>query len=649
MKSSQWAPVRQSSRVALVFGLPLVGLVGCTTSDDTNTPFTTKTLQSSVAPNAVLAVSDRYLAFPASELGFGASGTDLNADGDLSDDVVSVLTLGNDDLVPLGVALNSASNAKGLVWCNDVLFMVVSESGDGHDWNADSDMTDKVLLTWTPGSLSATFYAEMSGNDVAVVGNEVIFEGTSNPTATLDTNLFKAAVATTGAAPAAPVRLTTSFADAATNGMEFDLGGASNGVLTLFADETVEGEDLNGDGNANDASVLALYGNGSGGQIQVVPASVDDGGPWIAFYSGTDSIVAFLVEEATQEANLNDPADFSGLWHPAQCVGLDDADQLDSVLHWLNLTDFTTDPILNPMVNTGMTSDGGIYHLADQWLGVVCHEQDEGSSGGCDLNGDGDKSDQILRWVDLSATPVPMGDANKLIAIDTAVAGGTEGVIELGGDLWVALVDEAADGRDHNGDSLMTKTFLGVLDPNLTGTTWNFDQGSGAYIDVSWMAQDRTSTSRFLAAITEASSATDRNSDGDLTDSVPTFPREGGAPRELDFPGTGVAVVPDNPGMIVSGNYGYYRISESGQNFDYNLDGDIGDTILSRVNLLGAEPATSMGSLVNNNRTAVLVGTGSNPRGIVWMTSETSEGPAGTDLNNDGDAADIVVRYARLP
>ena len=364
--------------------------------------------------------------------------------------------------------------------------------------------------------------------------------------------------------------------------------------------------------------------------------------------SGGNRLVAYFVDEASQGANLNDPALFPGLWQASQCSAVDDADTLDSVLHWLNLTDFTTDSVMNPPINTGLVGDNQIYSLGDQWLGVVSQESDEGSGGGCDLNQDGDTSDSILRWIETTDMAVPENDSTRLLALQTSIAGGTGGVVPLGGDLWVALVDEAADGRDYDG-TVADIQLLGVIDPALTSTPWNFDMGSNTFIEVSWMAVDETTTARFLAAITEDSLGTDRNADGDLTDSIPTFPVEGGSPRELDFPGISVAVESNNAGMVTRSGFGFYRISEASQEFDYNVDGDFGDTILARVSLSGASPATSMGVVQNTARSVVTVGSGSNPRGIVWMAPEPLDGPAGSDLNGDGDANDIALRYARLP
>ncbi|HRV80183.1 MAG TPA: hypothetical protein P5218_02055 [Planctomycetota bacterium] len=623
-----------------------MGMGSCTQTDTANTPFTVKTLPQSVAATAPLAVNDRYVAYAASELGTGPGGTDFNGDSDTSDDVVFVASFGNDQVTPLGVAIKPGSNDRAMAWVNDTLFLVVSEAADGFNWNGDSDTTDTVLLFWHAGLADPVYYATLGSDRMYAQGTALWYEPAIPPSAVGETNIARAVVASLGASPAAPEAITTSFVDTAMDGLSLQIRGTFGDVVWFTASEVTEGQILNGDGDMTDTAILAIYGTGSGGQIQLVPQAMESpSSPVDAFISGSDRIVVYLVNEAAQGVNLNNPALFTSLWQPPQCSGTPDTDTNDNVMHWLNLTTFTADPVINAPINTGLTGSGPTYHLADDWIGIVSMESDEGN---CDLNGDTDMNDEILRWVALSANPEPINDASKLVALDTSIAGDSGGVIELDGRLWVALVDEAADGRDHDGSG-SNHVILGVLDPALPGTNWNYDQGSNTFIQVTWMQADATTTARFLAAIKESSTGIDRNGDGDTTDSVPTFPREGGAPRELDFPGVNVAVELTNPGMLTRSNYGFYRINETSQGTDYNLDGDLGDSILQRVNLSGSEPATSMGIELNNARPAVLVGAGSNPRGVVWMASEAQQGPAGTDLNGDGDAGDVALRYARLP
>ncbi|MFT5197685.1 MAG: hypothetical protein ACI87O_000326 [Planctomycetota bacterium] len=632
-------------------GLLLTGfcLGACTVEDDDLNNFVTRTLAQSVAGSSPIAVNDQYAAFPASELGTGATGTDFNGDGDFNDDCIVILDLSTDVVVQTGSALDPGVGPEGLAWVNNVLFFAVAEGADSTDWNTDMDTTDKVLVYWHAGMTAPLFYDTLDGTDLYESNGELFYVSDTAPVALRDSNLFAAAVPTAASAPTAPRMIQTSFVDPGGNGIHVSLRGESNGVLWMTLSEITEGGNMNGDSDALDSAILGLMGTGSGGEIQVVPQALRNGSTTVEpLVSGVDRLVAYFVDEATQGANLNDPALFAGLWQATQCSAVDDADTLDEVLHWLNLTDYTADPVGNPAINTGLVGGDQIYSLGSQWLGVIGNESDEGSGGGCDLNGDGDNNDDIFRWVETTAAPLPVIEAAKMIAIDTGVAGGSGGVIALNGDLWVAVVDEAADGRNYDGD-VADNEFVGVLDPNLPGTSWNFDQGAATFLRVSWMAPDPDVESRFLAAIKESSTGIDRNNDGDLTDSIPTFPIEAGSPRELDFPGVSVAIERNNAGITTRGNFGYYRISEADQRFDYNLDGDQADTILQRVDLTGGSQAISMGVLQNLAMDSIMAGRGANPRAILWLAPENLEGPAGTDLNGDGDANDLALRYARIP
>ena len=223
-----------------------LGLTGCTETDEDNAPFTTKTLSQSVASNAVLAVTDRYLAFPASELGTGSGGTDYNGDGDVSDDVVTVVVLGNDQVIPLGVALHPGANPATMLWVNEVLFLVVSESADGVDWNSDMDTSDDVLLYWHFNLNRPAFYATLGDDEIYEVGGDVLYAANTTPGAVGETNIARIDVPSTAAAPSAPEALMTSLTDPGGDGLLLTLRGSSDGVAWLTASEVDEGADLNG-------------------------------------------------------------------------------------------------------------------------------------------------------------------------------------------------------------------------------------------------------------------------------------------------------------------------------------------------------------------------------------------------------------------
>ena len=97
-------------------GLILTGLClsACTVDDDESNNFVTRTLSQSVAAASPIAVTDQYMAFPASEATTGAGGTDFNGDGDLIDGVMTVLNLGTDVVVQTGVAIDPAVGTEGM-------------------------------------------------------------------------------------------------------------------------------------------------------------------------------------------------------------------------------------------------------------------------------------------------------------------------------------------------------------------------------------------------------------------------------------------------------------------------------------------------------------------------------------------------------
>ena len=79
-------------------------------------------------------------------------------------------------------------------------------------------------------------------------------------------------------------------------------------------------------------------------------------------------------------------------------------DETDSVLQWFQIADLAMG---TPVVNTGLVGapDGIAYALRSEFVGVVSSEADEGAGGGCDLNDDGDRQDDVFRWVPASNGP----------------------------------------------------------------------------------------------------------------------------------------------------------------------------------------------------------------------------------------------------
>ena len=174
------------------------------------------------------------------------------------------------------------------------------------------------------------------------------------------------------------------------------------------------------------AEVALLDGTDISGVIQNVGLSVkDDSTPVRAHLtSAGDWLVGFLVEEATQSnfpTGLNDPTvvafNFGNAWKPSGGTGCGnayvDADTTDTVLHIIKYAAWSSNAVLNPPVNTGIPGLDRVL-CTSTTVATLVNESDDG---GCDLNNDGDNSDEVLRWV-LAATPLaPFGNSTQINAV----------------------------------------------------------------------------------------------------------------------------------------------------------------------------------------------------------------------------------------
>lgn len=584
------------------------------------------------------------VAYMASE-GTTQGGTDMNGDADMIDAIAVVVNTATRQKTNLGVAVVS------MAFLNQTLFLVVDESLDGTDWNTDLDTSDRVILHVPKGATTATLLATVpNGADPAMVvaGDRLLFVGANVPAAEFDTNLWTVDVPTVGSAPSAPSAVTSTIDDLSNDGVTLAIVDVIEDLVFLSADETVDA-DLNGDGDALDTNILAAIDAGNPGAqvVSTQKAMAAGSSHFTARQHGGDWTAAFLVDEASEGANLNDPTLFDPSWKPVNCVGFEDADQTDEVMHWFLFTDlFANDRVINTGL-VGRTAVTERVHVlisgASRFVGVVSEEADEG---GCDLNGDTDAADRIFRWVDATnptATVLPEIQASKLLAITDGVPsnnGSTAGVIALD-PLWVVMVDEAADDRSYDGDILTDNHLVAATDPRSPGQAWNFQHGSSSPgpVSVSWMDENPNGGGRFYAALTEHL-LSDLNGDGDTLDSVPTFP-EIHTGNVLTFPGVAVALDSDEAAMCSAAGTAFYRVSEAEQGgTDLNGDGDATDFILERVPITGGSPVR-MGTLHNLPGQAVVFPPGSASFGS-FLFQESAQS---SDLNDDGDVTDFVVRY----
>ena len=636
--------------LALLFLLPV--LTCCNSEDDEETIdyYALRTPPHPVAPTSKILTKGKWLVYLASEANYTPTGTDMNGDGDVIDEVaVRVDTFSNKR-----TELDTAVQDMALV--NGTLFLVVLEASDGRDWTADGDTADRVLVYQTPSAALPTFFAEVDLTSATVLQGlqtEVFFTSATAPTMPGDTNLFVASVSSNGSIPTPATRVTTAAA-ADGDGVSVRILDEAEDILFLGMDENLDG-DLNGDGDGVDARILAVLDASSiGSVIQGTSLALGATYSLAAVTSGADRIVAFLVNETAQGVNLNAQSLFSATWQPPGCTALGDVDFDDDVLHWLLMADFEAGGSIQ---NTGLVGTAGerLHVHPKGYVACTSLEADEGLGAGCDMNNDGDVNDRIFRWIS-AANPggvvLPETDPSRLMALVTSVPGSvgdSTGGVLVAGKLWVLLVDEAADGRDHDGDPGTDNNLVGAKDPSLNGQGWNFGHTSKAVpVGVTWMATDIQTANRNLMAVEESVIGIDQNEDGDLVDSFPTFPKVLSG-STLTFPGLALATSGTNAGIVTAAGVGYFRVSEAAEGgSDFNTDGDLNDFILSRVGVSNSEPLVHMATLNNLDRPAVQFDSTSAPKFGVILFQESMQGASGKDLNGDGDSNDYVPRYFRI-
>ncbi|MCP3916354.1 MAG: hypothetical protein GY711_12425 [bacterium] len=635
----------------LALALALVSCSGSSSSSSSasSANFNVQRTRQAVGAAAPVIVSGRWVGYPASEAGTGPSGTDWNEDGDIGDSIFVAVNTQKRKQRVLDVAAETSIPAPNtLAFVGSDFFMIVSEINDSRDWNGDIDTVDTVLLHWTSGMSEPEFVDEIGGTGsmrMVSTGGRLYYVSADIPTLSQRTNLR--AVSVDGGLVVGEVG--TTFVDPGMDGLRVELAGEAGGLLALTIDENLEGE-ITGDADGTDGHVLCFLDGTSAGQLIAVTSKAISGEvpAWAVRERGAgDWLVGFLVDESEQGQNLNDPGLFPpGIWQPAQCIGLDDTDTDDEVLHWLEYASFAAG--LTGVENTGLVGQttGGIQSVvvAGDYVGTVSLEADEGSQAaippGCDLNADGDKSDFVFRWSEARVGAVPEGDSSRLHAVVASIPGGTNGVVSLG-NIFVLLVSEGADGRDHDGRPGTNFNLLAARNPAGSGA-WNFDHG--AFVGATWMAPDgRQSDERFFVAFPESVEGFDLNGDGDTADSIPTFPERGNG-LDLNFPGVGRAISSTNAGINAGGGTVFYRVSEMAQGLtDINGDGDVNDFILERGNFSSGSTNT-MGTLNTIGRDAVELSK-DNVRAAAFVVHEAAQGVGGTDFNDDGDTSDWVVSY----
>ena len=657
--------LRIQSLSNLTFALTAVAVLStsCGVGGTGSSAFTVRRSKVSVAASTPVVISGKYAAFLADEATTGAGGTDMNGDGDKIDSIAVVVNMSTTVETKLDVA------ATAMAWIGSELYLVVDESLDGRDWNGDADTNDIVLLHITATGLTTTppvvadfdFIDRVSAvgaTKLVSFGTNLFYSSARPPVNPTDSNLFVISAAT-------PTTVAMVATMDAVNPLSPTILMKDEGLIFLGLDETTEGADLNGDADMLDTNVLALFdGTLAAPVIRNTGLAMPAAGYVLRARRTTatshDWNVGFLVSEADQgNTNLNDPTLFAGTWKPSQCVGFEDADALDCILHYLNFAAWDLNPVTSPPVNTGLVGCRKIA-IANNYIATITPEQGaadpNGAEGTCDLNGDGDVLDYVVRWVQMTTPVLPLTPAANIHAL-TNVAGGTHGLAELG-TRFVIEVSEAQDNLDINGDALKTLDLIGWVTPSgsaNTSTPWDFTHGSASstYIGTAWMTEtpDRTHLDlalqeKVMGVNINAHVPPIAGEDLDTLDSVPTFPLFTGSPTYLGFPGIAIAVQTGNSGIVIARNIGFYRVSEAEDSRDWNSDGLETGFVLFRTSLTQGVSST-MGALNSiPGRPAVEFNTEeASPVGCVFLADEQYQGAAGTDLNTDGDSTDLVISY----
>ncbi len=639
-----FASVQSCSNIKELLGLDSGGGGGGTVLFS---PFNTSP---GVASDTPTLLNGDWIVFLANEATSGFDGTDFNQDGDFGDQIVTVINMPGRRESILDVA------GQEIAILGDDIYFVTDEDLDDRDWDLDGFANHLVLLHWTETTGVVTFVATLNADGrtaFITVGNRLYFcRDVGGPLFAPDTGL--AFVDST--APIVPVVIQNADVP---NSLRPRLITVDEGLLFLGQDETVELRDLNGDGDQLDEFVLALFDTTDPlARVKSVALAVlDEQVPVRAMNRApSDWLVGFLVnEEAQAGANFNDPTLFTGAWQPPQCVGFEDADTDDNVLHFLEFALWDSFPGANPPVNTGLA--GSLRVLAvpgtggsPGYVATITSELDEGT---CSLNldpdegADTDQDDFVLRWVEAVPLVLPITSTTELVAVNIAVPGNTFGVSQLAGR-FLTSIDEASDSRDHDGFPEEDVTILAKLDPNDgLQSEWIVDQAVGAdfFVGPTWMDESDDHT-RILMAMSEAVMRAPLNSgDNDLQDSIPAIAREDpNNPGDIDFPGPAFATDPVFADIEFGGPYVFFRVSESADSHDYNNDGDQEDILIFRTDVVGLTNTNFVTTLMNNvqETDAPLGLTGGSSLGAAFIANERAQN---TDWNGDGDRDDFVLRW----
>lgn len=636
-----------ASNFALVVGL--LATACSSNSDDPTEALIVRSSDFAAGATTPLVANGYQFAFLANEATSGSSSPasasrDLNGDGDTLDDVAVLVDARTRLETSTGIAAQAVAMLAG------ELFLSVDETRDDFDWTGDGDKGDEVLLRFGGLSRDADLVAELSDADqpLVVAQGRLWFAAEDGPNGIAQDGLHFV----TELAPNTPVAVQPHPPLVAID--EPELVGTQAGCVFVLLDETSVGSDLNDDGDASDANVLALVDAREATPVlrNTEKALASDSSPIAARATASGLVeVAFLVDETAQGGvNLNTQAAVGSgsAWTEPQCASSADTDTLDEVLHYIRWPEWIAGDEPSAR-NTGLPGDDAVV-LFNGFVAVDCDEADHG---GCDLNDDDDSTDTIARWTPIVAANAaidPHSAFGDMHPID-AVPGGTNGLCVYDNRLFIAYSEDddstASGGTDLDGNRFDDDILVAWL--NTTTNQFDFTHtGGGVHVGTTWMRPSPTGD-RLCVAITERVVGRSLNdaqegAASDELDSIPTFAFFSGS--TLGFPGPGVAVKANDAGLSSARVNGFYKVDEAADNFDWNGDGDKLDLVVRQSQLsIGSSRGMGTASGVANAEAADYGGSPNGPSVAMFLTDEAM---AGGDLNGDGDATDLVVRWFRF-
>lgn len=370
----------------------------------------------------------------ADEAAYGPAGSDLNLDGDVSDQVFAVYDLATGVRTTLGLAARPAEFGAGLrLTEGDDVLLPVQESGQGVDLNGDGDLADLVLHRWRAGSgtpinlgMAVVERVRNGGGTALFVAFELGQGADLNGDGDLQDYVVHALDLVTG--------VVTNLGLATTH---LDSDGDLFAIVAREADAG-PGTDWTGDGDANDYALFAYVG--TSGSLRNLGSPVNLPSLSSAYLAVGGSRVAWAARETNAGAGI----DWNG-----------DGDAQDLVLHTFD-------------ARTGVTRNAGIAVPFDSaayrplFAGdLVFTLVSEASQGGADRNGDGDAQDLVAATF----------DARTGLVRSTGLASPPDAGTPVSSRAIVAFaVDEAAQGQqDLNGDGRISRIAASIDRPQ--GTT----------------------------------------------------------------------------------------------------------------------------------------------------------------------------------